>query len=192
MELKKVKYSSAVEVCADIELSEEATELLSGGQSPSAFLQLLLDGEMTQDAIRFLARSLPRREATWWACLSARQCIEDSTDKELIAALDLAEQWVYKPTDDLRYAAYQATEKIDKENPMYWAAMASFWSGGSMSPPDAPEVPPADHICSLAVSGAVSLAGLSDDVKESEKKYQLYFKQGVAIANGENAKDVKA
>lgn len=192
MELKKVNYTWAEEICIDIQLSAEATEMLSSKQPPSAFLQQLLQENMTQDAIRFLARSLPRREATWWACLSARQIVDDSTAAENVTALDLAEQWVYKPNDDNRYAAYQAAENLQNENPMYWAAMAAFWSGGSMSPPDAPAVPPAEHICSLAVSGAVSLAGLSDDVKEAEKKYALFFKQGIAIANGENAKEVKA
>jgi hypothetical protein len=36
----------------------------------------------------------------------------------------------------------------------------------------------------------VMLAGLNDDVEESARRYELFLKQGIAIANGSNAKDV--
>lgn len=190
MELRKVNFATAAAVCADITLSDEAHELLDSTAKPPEFLQQLITAGHQQDAVRFLARALPARESAWWACLSARHGVGDATPAELVAALELAEKWVFKPTDENRYSAQHAAESLDNGSPVYWAAMSVFWSGGSMAPVDVPEVPVDANMCAMAVSGAVLLAGLSDDVDESSRRYQLFLKQGIAIANGDNARQV--
>jgi len=192
MELKKISSKSAQEVAADIELSDEASSLLVANMSPAEYLQKLMDSELTSDAIKFLARALPRREATWWACVSARHAITEATTKEEIKTLELAEQWVYKPTDENRHAVHEAADPLPNESPIYWSAMASFWSGGSLGAIDTPEVKPAENICSMAVAGAVTLAGLDEEMIPSQSRYELFFKQGIAIANGDNAKEISA
>lgn len=190
MQLKKVKAATAREVCIDITLDDEAIALLGDATTPPEFLGQLIEAKHYQDAIRFLARALPGREAAWWACLSARHGVSDKTPANEIKVLELAEQWVFKPTEVNRHTAHDATESIESDNAVYWAGMAVFWSGGSMAPSDLPEVPVAPNMCSMAVSGGVILAGMTDDVDDSDQLYQLFLKQGIAIANGDNAKEV--
>lgn len=192
MRLKKVSAAKASVVAADIELSEEALQLLSEDISPGDYLQRLIDAELTSDAILFLARAMPRREATWWACLSARHTVSDTTPPSDVQALELVEQWVFKPSDENRYAAHDAAESVSNESPIYWSGMATFWSGGSLSAPGDAAIEPAENICGLAVAGAVTLAGLGDDPSGASSRYDLLVRQGLAIANGENAREVKA
>ena len=192
MELKKVRAKKASQIATDIELSEEAAKILSSESSPAEFLQSLLSAQLPQDAIRFLARGLPHREATWWACLSARQSVTDATTTAELQTLEFAETWVFEPTDENRYAANAAADSLSNDSPIYWSALASFWSGGSLAPPDVPAVEPAANICSMAVAGAVTLAALSDDPEQTASSYNLFIRQGVAIANGENAKEITA
>ena len=190
MQLKKISAKTASEVCADITLDEEALALLSDTAAPSEFLGQLIEAKHYQDAIRFLARALPGREAAWWACLSARNGVGDQTPATEITLLELAEQWVFKPIDENRHTVHDATDTVESGTPVYWAGMAVFWSGGSMVNPDLPVVLVQPNMCSMAVSGGVILAGLRDDIDDSDQLYQLFLKQGVAIANGDNAKDV--
>ncbi len=190
MQLKKIKAVTASEVCADITLDDDALALLAEGMSPSEYLEQLTGADLLQDAIKFLARALPAREAAWWACLSARHGVSESTPDNEIKVLELAEQWVFKPTDESRHATHEATDTIESDTPVYWAGMSVFWSGGSMVPEDLPAMPAAENLCGMAVSGAVVLAGITDDIVESNNLYQLFIKQGIAVANGENAKAV--
>ena len=192
MDLKKILSKKASQVAADIELSEEAVQLLNDDISPADYLKSLIDAVLINDAILFLARAMPRREATWWACLSARYSVSDSTSPQDVKALELVERWVFKPTDENRYAAHEAAEAVSNESPVYWSGMASFWSGGSLSAPGVAAIEPAENICSLAVAGAVTLAGLSDDPAQTSASYDLLVRQGLAIANGENAREVTA
>ena len=190
MQLKKVNAVSASEVCADITLDEEALALLTDSMNPSEYLVQLTGAGLLQDAIKFLARALPPREAAWWACLSARHGVDEFTSENEVKLLELAEQWVFKPTDENRHATHEAVDIIESDTPVYWAGMSVFWSGGSIVPADLPEMPAAKNLCGMAVSGAVVLAGVTDDVVQSNRLYQLFLKQGIAVANGENAKAV--
>lgn len=190
MQLKKIKASTAKEVSLDLTLDHESMQLIDDSMSPAEFLERLINARHHQDAIRFLARALPTREAAWWACVSARHGVNEQTAANDISALELAEKWVFKPTDENRHKAHEAVESLENDSPIHWSGMAVLWSGGSMAPPDAPNVPSASNMCGLAVSGAVMLAGLSDDVEEATRTYELFLKQGIAIANGDNAKDI--
>ncbi len=63
---KKVAADRAAAICQDIDLDEAARGLLAPELAPAAFLRLLVDGALYADAVRFLARALPKREATRW------------------------------------------------------------------------------------------------------------------------------
>lgn len=190
MQLKKVRFAKAMEVCADTALSDDAALLINESSTPPEYLDQLISAKHYQDAIKFLARALPSREAAWWACVSARSGVDAQTSANETKALELAEQWVFKPTDENRHLAHDAVGPLENDAPIHWVGMAVLWSGGSMAPPDVPDVPTAPNMCGMAVSGAVMLAGLSDEVEESDRRYELFLKQGIAIANGSNAKDV--
>ena len=75
-------------------------------------------------------------------------------------ACALAEAWVRQRADETRRAAMDKAQQAGCTSPEAWAAVAAFWSGDSMSPPDQPKVPPAPHLTGVAVAGAVILASV--------------------------------
>ncbi len=185
---KKVAADRASAVCQDIDLDEAARDLLAPELTPAAYVRLLIDGELYADAVRFLARALPKREATWWACLCARSALGENPAPELVKALELAEQWVQRPTEEHRRLTYPAAQASQFGHPAGWAAMAAFWSGGSMAPPDVPVVPPADNLTAKAVAGAVMLAAVQTEPEKAEAKYRRFLEQGIDIAGGGNGR----
>ncbi len=184
--LTKIAYDRAAMVCQDIDLEQLSRSFLTPDLPPGDFLRILLSENRLTDAVKFLARALPKREATWWACLAARSALADITRKEEIAALESAETWVYRPSEDNRRLAYARAQSAGFDNPSSWAAMAAFWSGGSMTPPDVPVVPPADHLTAKAVAGAVMLAAVQTDPAMANANYQRFIQQGMDIAGGGN------
>jgi len=186
--LKKVAAPKAAVVCRDIELDRQAVNCLEADPAPVDFLNALLESQLYPDAVRFLARALPKREATWWACICTRGTITQDTPPAMLGALEAAEQWVYKPTEANRRLADAAARATSFEGPAAWAAMAAFWSEGSMAPEDAPAVPPADNLTAKAVAGAVMLAAVASQPEHAQDKYHFFLEQGVDIANGGNGR----
>jgi len=184
----KITATNAASVCRDIDLDEEARRLLSPEISPADFLRLLMENALYPDAVKFLARALPKRESTWWACLCARGTLGDDPASGPLKPLELAEQWVYKPSEEHRRSAFAAAEVHQFEGPGSWAAMAAFWSGASMAPPDAPAVPPADNLTGKAVAGAVMLAAVQGEPENAPEKYRRFLSQGIDIACGGNGR----
>ena len=76
--LTKVQAKTAAEICGPIELSEAARKLLDENVPPADFLARLTETGMAEDAVRFLAHALPKREAVWWACQCIREAGVDS------------------------------------------------------------------------------------------------------------------
>jgi len=184
----KIPAASAASLCRDIDLDEAARRLLSPEMSPAHFLRLLMENALYPDAVKFLARALPKRESTWWACLCARSALSADPAAEALKPLELAERWVYKPSDEHRRSAFAAAEAHQFQSPGSWAAMAAFWSGGSMAPPDAPAVPPADNLTGKAVAGAVILAAVQSEPEKALEKYRRFLSQGIDIACGGNGR----
>jgi hypothetical protein len=183
----KIKAATAEEAYAGFEPSDEAKAALAPGIAPMPFAQKLAEASMFADAVDFLARALPKREAVWWACVCARDLPADPKKPHVEKALKAAEAWVYRPAEENRRAAEAAANAIKDSHPARWAAMAAFWSGGSMAPPGAPEVRPAEDFTAKAVSGAVQMAaGL--DPAEIEARRKGFVAYGIDIANGGNGR----
>lgn len=183
-ELIKISAPSAHLICQQLELEDEAKQLLNSEQTPLQYLLLLVENKAFPDAIRFLAMALPKREAVWWACVSARGSITDKTKPQVIAALTAAEAWVYQPTEENRRGAMALAEATEFNGAGSWAAVAAFWSGGSMSPPDAPIIPPSEDLTAKAVAGAVMLAVAEMDPEKADDNYKKLLMQGIDIAKG--------
>ncbi len=154
----KIKAATAQEIYAGFTPSSDAQAHLKPGIAPIAFVDALSAAALFADATEFYARALPKREAVWWACVCARDLPLGDAPPQFVAAVKAAETWVYRPSEETRRAAESAANAIKASHPARWAAMAAFWSGGSMSPPGAPEVKPADDFTAKAVSGAVQMA----------------------------------
>jgi hypothetical protein len=181
---EKIQANTAAEVCQHFVLGEEAGALLQEEVTPHAFLDLLIAHELFPDAARLLAYALPKREAVWWACLCVRHVAAADTSPADLAALEAAERWVIEPHEAHRRAAMQAAEGLEFQTAASWAAVASFWSVGSMAPPEAPPVTPGEFLTAQAVSGAVMLAAARCAPEESSDTHRALLATGVAVAAG--------
>lgn len=190
--MKKVLARKAAELCGSFELSPPAEKLLEDAPTPVDFLERLAAAGLLSDAIAFLARALPKREAVWWACVCARETADPQASEKDRLALQAAEAWVYKPQEDLRRKAMAAAEAAGFGSPESWAAVAAFWSGGSVAPPEGPMVAPGEDLTPRAVAGAVMLAAVRTEPERAEERHRLFLVKGRDIADGGTGRDVKA
>jgi hypothetical protein len=181
--LTKIGARTAEEVCRSLPAGGLALSPQPGA-SPGAFLEQLISGAKFNEAVHFLAFALPKREAVWWACLCARSVLGDPAPPPVLAAVEAAEAWVYRPTDETRRNAMARAQAAKFDSPGAWAAVGAFWSGGSIAPPDLPAVPPAPHLTGVAVAGAITLAAVQTEPALADQKRQRYIEFAIDIANG--------
>jgi hypothetical protein len=108
----------------------------------------------------------------------------DPAPPPVLAAVEAAEAWVYRPTDETRRNAMARAQAAKFDSPGAWAAVGAFWSGGSIAPPDLPAVPPAPHLTGVAVAGAITLAAVQTEPALADQKRQRYIEFAIDIANG--------
>lgn len=179
----KIKAQTADEICKQFPLSDAGKAKLAPGSAPLAFLEALEAAGAHPDAIQFLAYALPKREAVWWSSLCARDIMDQNAPADLLAAVEAAETWVRKPTEESRRKAEKAGNAVKDSHPARWSAMAAFWSSGSLAPEGAPEVKCPEDFTAKAVTGAVLLAAGADP-QRSEERNKLFVAYGLDIAKG--------
>jgi hypothetical protein len=184
--LSKVTAKTAAEVCKRFALTEPGAKLLKDSLAPGQFLDVLLKDQHFIDAVKLLAYALPKPEAVWWACQCVRAVGGSKLPPNAAAAIEAAEQWVANPSEDNRRAAMTAAESAQLGTSAGCAAVAAFWSGGSMGPPNVPAIPPGEHLTAHGVAGSVMLAAVESEPAKAPEKYRKFFELGVAIANGTN------
>ena len=168
-----------------LELEPPAAAALAGAQTAAEGLQRLEAAGFFNEAARLSAHALPKREAVWWACMCAGAVPDAELPAPDAAARAAAEAWVRKPGDDaLRRAAWDAAQATAFRSPESWAAVAAFWSGGSMSPVGQPVVPPAEHLTGVAVSGAVVMAAVRGHPERASARLQRFLAAARDIAGG--------
>lgn len=136
-------------------LSATASAKLKPDMAPQAAVQILLDAGDTQDALKLLARLLPKRYAVAWLCQCARDQPLGLEDK---AGASLAEKWVREPNEDNRRAAFEFANAGGYKSLGAWLAAAAGWSGGSLAPATQEKaVPPPEHLTARASVAAINL-----------------------------------
>lgn len=182
--LKKIKATPA-DIAGRFTPSPRAKTVLQGSDSTPTALSRLVEEGLLRDAVNVLAHGLPKREGTWLACLAARATLPAEPPQEEKQALEAAERWVFKPSEETREAAMAEANAANREqSPAQLAASAAAWSGGSLAPPGSPEVPPGDHLTPVAVYTALLIAAYRTEPERAEAKLRRFIEQGVDIANG--------
>lgn len=184
----KLSAPSVEAIVPACDLSPEAAAL-PRAMPPEQFAAALVKAGMMPDAVKFLSQALPRREGVWWACLASRAAAAVVAPRPIdAAALEAAETWVFKPTEENRRAAMEKAQAAEFNSPAAWAAVAAFWSTGSMAPPGQPVVPPAPHLAGRAVTGSVMLAAAQGDATAANQRYTSFIASGLDIGAGGNGK----
>ena len=135
--------------------------------------------------MRFLAYALPKREAVWWACLIAAEVLGPEPSPEAAAALEAAQAWVVDPTDDKRRATFPAAQKAGVGTPVGCAAVAAYFSGGSLAPPDLAVVAPPEYVTHDLVASSLILAAVSKEPEKAPEKYAAFLRTGLDVADGQ-------
>lgn len=168
-------------ICSVAELGDEAAALLRPGMDPLEYVKLLVDRKLYPDAVRFLAHALPKREAVWWAWVSARRAAGPDPPPKIKASLQATEKWISDPKEEHRRGAMAAAQAADLGTAAGCAGLAAFFSGGSLAPPEAPPVPPGEFLTAKAVTGAVIFSSLSTEPEKAPEKFQAAIAQGVDV-----------
>jgi len=169
------------ELCRQAELSSDAQALAGDPRPASEFCDLLLAQGLALDALRLWAHLLPKREAVWWACRSIATLVADAqADPGFVAA----ENWVLDPTDANRRAGLPAAEAAAMNSPGALAALAAYFSGGSLSPPDLPVVAPDERLTARTAAGAVLLAAGGKTAEIIAQNQQAVVQLARAVFDG--------
>lgn len=160
--------SRIIEASTQMEVSAPAQALLAATDEPRDAIQQLLDGGHDEDALKLLARLLPKRYAVAWLCQCAR---EEPLNLEDRAGASLAEAWVRDPAEGNRRAALEFANAGRYRSLGAWLAAAAGWSGGSLAPASQETpVPPAEHLTARAVAAAATLMAALERDSFSERR----------------------
>jgi hypothetical protein len=182
--LTKLQQIELPVLLAQLKLGEHTAATADSCNSVADLLLGLESRGFWLEATRLFAHALPKREAVWWACMCARHTAPAEFSAADHEALEAAETWVRRQTDETRRAAMDHAKKSGFGSPEAWAAVAAFWSGDSMSPPDQPKVPPAPHLTGTAVAGAVQLASVRGDPARQRSRLSAFLDSARDIAAG--------
>jgi len=174
----------AAELCAVADISDEALAVLGDGSiGVRTFIARLQEEQLFGDAVRVLAHALPRREAVWWAWVCARKASGDTPEPAIKAALEATERWIVQPTEEHRRDAMTFGESADFGTPAGCSALAAFMTGGSLSPPHAPVVPPGEFMTAKAVAGSVTMAAVIEKPEQAPAKFKEFIGLGLEVAD---------
>jgi len=177
---------AAEEVAKAAALEDPAKGLVKPEQSPKELIEALSKAGHFADAVRSLAHALPRREAVWWAVQCVKAVPVHAAGEKASAALGAAERWATTPTDDNRRAAHAAAETAEVSSPAGCAAMAAFFSEGSLAPASLQTVPPPPSACAAMAAAAATLAAVKDEPEKANEKYKKFLALGQDVVAGAN------
>jgi hypothetical protein len=138
------------------------------------------------DILRLLSVAIPPREATWWACLAARDLVGEEA-KVVPSPLAAAEKWVFKPTPENRAAANDAFTNAENDDDTVYCAMAANYADGTLGPGDLSQHPAPPNGVSAAVF-AMNLLAMRANVDRMQVFLDILIDRGLDIARGGNGK----
>src|ERR1700742_2538162 len=103
----KLSAAQLSDVLQRCDVPPEAQEAIAGMQDIVGIIQALTQAGFTIEATRVFAHALPKREAVWWACMSATHTSLAAIAEGDRKARELSEAWVRQQNDETRRAAME-------------------------------------------------------------------------------------
>ncbi|MDQ8021122.1 MAG: hypothetical protein REI94_04740 [Moraxellaceae bacterium] len=182
--LQALSTLQASDVAARFALSDDGKALLAAGDSVATASEKMAAAALWPEALGLVAYALPKLAAVSWARQSAMTLAEHNGPAQQ-AALTAVEQWMKTRDDTLRRQCFSAAEAAGLGSAAGCAALAAFWSEGSISPADAPAVPVPPHLCQHAAACSVQLAGVAQP-ELAASYYRQFIALATAIAEGKH------
>jgi hypothetical protein len=184
--LPLVPAPKAEEVCKHCKPAEAALTLLRPDMTPGQYLFVLLDNQLYEDAVGFLAHALPKREAVWWACQCVRSVPAACSPPKAVAAVEAAARWARDPNEGNRQATLPPAEALEFDTAAGCVALAALRSCGYYGPPPSkPVIPPNEWLTAQAVSEAVQTA-VEEAGGDPAGHYRKCLALGIEVGNGTN------
>lgn len=184
--LKKIPPEPAAKLLANANTKLQTKHGLPASAPVSAVMVELEKAGAKIDILRLLSVALPPREATWWACLAARDLV--GVDAKVVPPpLAAAERWVFKPNDENRAAAHRAFETAEMDDDTTYCAMAALYADGTLGPGDLNQYPAPPNGVSAAVL-AMNLIAMRANVDRFKVYQELLIDRGLDIARGGNGR----
>jgi hypothetical protein len=150
---------------------------------PGAFFAELRAAGRRSEAVKFLGHALPRLEVVAWSARAVRDLGEGREIKDADArALRSALLWIQDPSEGRRRAAYDAAKAADRSGPERLAAMAAFFSGGSVAPDTVAPILPGRTVSGRFAAGAVLIAAGRTPDRKAALDRALDLGDGLATA----------
>jgi hypothetical protein len=165
-------------------LSQNNVKLETKLDSPASasipqVLSELAEKAAPTDMMHLIAHALPPREATWWACLAAREM------GAVTASVKAAEAWVRQPGLETRIAAREALDTAKQDDDTFFCAMAACFADGTMGPGEYDDFDAPPGGVGEAVYGMVVIALFADE-DAIEARQKTLLERGLNIARGGN------
>jgi len=178
------KQPTAQEIAEYLEMSDDALAVAATVKTgPELVVALAAGGEFAK-AVRVQAHLLPKRHSVWWGIVCVDQSCGDGLTLAEAAARDAARNWVEDPTESHRRQCDAAAAKTKLDGPGSWLAMAAFWSGGSLLPPELNAVPPDERLTGQAVANSLMIAAVSGDPTKAKQRYRTFLAKAADVASG--------
>jgi hypothetical protein len=188
-----LRTQQTAELCSSFTPSADARLLLSSISDVGLMLDSLISQQLWRDAVLLLAHGLQKRAAVWWGCILCRSQLSQfakTFEAEFfpppaheLLAIDAAERWVRDPQEKHRLAARDAASAAGNRTPAHWAAMASFWSTGNMTPDAGVVTSPPPFLYALAVVSAMDFAAARCG-RQRDEFFSEALRRGISLASG--------
>ena len=172
------------EISETANLSPGARALVRDDSTHVAYVAVLQQNEMHEDAVRFLAYQMGIAEGVRWglACIRELQAPERRAARS--ETLEVSEKWTKVPTDQTRIEARDAYDRSTETTPADLLALAVFFSGGTIAGPDAPEVPAPPYVAQKLVAASVQMTVLTYDTPHAAERYRRAVALGAEFSKG--------
>jgi hypothetical protein len=160
------------EISEAANLSAGAHALLREDSTPEVFLAELEKQELYEDAVSFWAHKLTPADGVKWALACMRELESPEQKARKNESLAAADRWVLAPGDDARWAAKNAADKSVDTPPADILAHGIFLSGGSVTPPQSPEIQPPPFAAQKLIAGSVRVTVLTHEPQNAAARYK--------------------
>lgn len=160
------------EIVKNAGLSGQAQEQLRDGITPAQYIDTLEKQELYRDAVGFLAHKMAVPVAIRWAHTCVKELAPPEPDRRAEPAMTATERWLQTPDDTARRNARQASDQSGVDTAAGCLAMAIALSGGSITPPGAPEVIPPPYSANKLAAMSIVIAVLSYTPEKSAERYR--------------------
>ncbi len=184
--LRKIPSEPAAKLLANANTKLQTKHGLPASAPVAAVLAELEKLAAKIDMLRLLSVALPPREATWWACLAARDLIGPEA-RQVPPPLAAAERWVFKPTQEHRQTAREAFETAEQDDDTAYCAMAALYADGTLGPGDLNQMPAPPNGVSAAVF-AMNLIAMRANADRMQLYLDILVDRALDIGRGGNGK----